>query len=100
MDNVGRIMETVEQKQRQKVLEHMVALSIIIASIKKKFSDISEREAAYVDIYVNCHDSSSWEEIASLLFMYEQVVAVDEVKSFLPPRGEPCLCTCCSYKIF
>ena len=99
MDNVSHVMEKVEPKQRQEVLKHMFGWFTFTDAMENKFSDISEREAAYVDIYVNCKYSSSWEGIASSLFKYEQVDAVDEVKSYLPPRGEPCLCgvcICCS----
>ena len=95
MDNVSRVMEKVEPKQRLKVLEHMIGDPFVTTAIKNKFSNISEREAAYVDIYVNCSNSSSWKEIASSLFPYEQMAAVDEVKSYLPPKGEPCLCSVC-----
>ena len=94
MDNVSRVMEKVEPKQRLKVLEHIIVYPIVTGAIKSKFSNVSEREAAYVDIYVNCKDSSLWEEIVSSLFKYEQVAAVDEVKSYLPPKGEPCVCIC------
>ena len=95
MDNFSRVMEKVEPKQRQKVLERMISDLQVTAAIKNKFSNISEREAAYVDIYVNCQHSSSWEKIAISLFQYGQVAAVDEVKSYLPPKGEPCLCSVC-----
>ena len=95
MDNVSRVMEKVEPKQRQEVLERMIVNSKVTAAVKSRFSNVSEREAAYVDIYVNCQHSSSWEEIAISLFKYGQVAAVDEVKSYLPPKGEPCLCSVC-----
>ena len=95
MDNVSRVMEKVEPKQRLEVFEHITRYTDVTAAIKNKFSDISEREAAYVDIFVNCHHSSSWEKIARSLFKYGQVAAVDEVKSYLPPKGEPCLCSVC-----
>ena len=95
MDNVSRVMEKVEPKQRLQVLERMIIYSNVTAAIKSKFSDISEREAAYIDIYVNCKVFSLWDEIAIELFKYGQVAAVDEVKSYLPPKGEPCLCSVC-----
>ena len=95
MDIVSRVMEKVEPKQRLEILEHMIRYSNVTAAIKNKFSNISEREAADVDIYVNCSDFSSWKEIASSLFKYGQMAAVDEVKSYLPPKGESCLCSVC-----
>ena len=95
VDNVSRVMEKVEPNHRLEVLEYMIQYSEVTTAIKSRFSNVSEREAAYVDIYVNCSDSSSWEEIAVLMFKYGQVAAVDEVKSYLPPKGEPCLCSVC-----
>ena len=95
MNNVSCVMEKVEPKQRQKVLESIVGYPTVTDAIKNKFSNISEREAAYVYLYVNCNYSSSWEEIASSLFKHDQVAAVDELKSYLPPKGEPYLCSVC-----
>ena len=95
MNNVSRVMEKVEPKQRLEVLEPMLRYPEVTAAITNKFYNISGRETAYIDIYVNCDSYSSWEMIASSLFKYGQVAAVDEVKSYLPPKGEPCLCSVC-----
>ena len=103
MDNVSRVVEKVEPKHRQEVLKHMIRYPDVTAAIENKFSDISEREAAYVDIYVTCQHSSSWEEIAGSLFKYRQMTVVDEMKSYLPPKGDPSLCgvcICCTRNFF
>ena len=100
VDNVSHIMEKVEPKERLRVLEemtgHIVLERIIIRSdilnvfqSSEKCSTDLEKEAAAVDIYVNCHPSASWEHLASSLYHHHQVAAVEEVRSYLPPRGEP-----------
>ena len=63
----------------------------------KSHNDLERDTAYYVDVYVNCDPYSSWEELAGQLYRHQQVAAVEEVKSYLPPRGEPCLCSACIY---
>ena len=84
VDNVSHIMEKVEPKERQRVLEE-----IIIHDIFEKYSTDLEKEAEAVDIYVNCCTWASWEHLAGSLYRHHQVAAVEEVRSYLPPRGEP-----------
>ena len=92
VDNVRHIMEKVEPEERQQVLKEMVIDSIFdeIQS-SGQYSTALEVEAAAVDIYVNCYTCtySSWKELARTLYHHHQVAAVDEVRSYLPPRGEP-----------
>ena len=95
VDNVSRIMEKVEPKQRQEVLEDAIRDSYVIDGIKRKSHNDLDIETAYVDVYVNCDPYSSWERLAKKLYRHQQVAAVEEVKSYLPPRGDPCLCSIC-----
>ena len=90
VDNVSHIMEKVEPKERQQVLKEIV-LSKIFEEIQSsgKYSTALEVEAAAVDIYLNCCSWASWEHLARVLYRHHQVVAVEEVRSYLPPRGEP-----------
>ena len=90
VDNVSHIMEKVEPKERQQVLEEMIASSMFneIQSSEKYSTDL-EKEAAAVDIYVNCCLWASWEDLAKTLYRHYQVAAVEEVRSYLAPRGEP-----------
>ena len=90
VDNVSHIMEKVEPKERQQVLKEMIVDFAFnsIQSSEKYFTDL-EKEAAAVDIYVNCHPTASWEHHAMSLYHHHQVAAVEEVRSYLPPRGEP-----------
>jgi hypothetical protein len=83
-------MEKVEPKERQQLLKEMVE-DFIFDEIQSsgKYPTALEVEAAAVDIYVNCHPHSSWERLARSLYRHHQVAAVEEVRSYLPPRGEP-----------
>ena len=62
----------------------------ISEEVQKKFSTDSEKERGFVDLFVNCDPYDTWDEIADTLYQHQQVAAVEEVKSHLPPRGEPC----------
>ena len=87
VDNVSHIMEKVKDELRQKIWE---ALSPTIGGIIKAEKYSSEKDHTYADLYVNCMLNSSWEHFAGSLYHLHQVAAVEEVKSYLPPRGEPC----------
>ena len=90
MDNVSRVMEKVEPKERQPLLKEIISFNMFdeIQS-SGKYPTASEVEAAAVDIYVNCDDEASWVKLAGSLYRHHQVAAVEEVRSYLPPRGEP-----------
>ena len=92
VDNVSRVMEKIKPKEKQPLLKEMLVLDSIFDKIQSsgKYPTASEMEAAAVDIYVNCHPSPSWERLARALYHRHQVAAVDEVRSYLSPRGEPC----------
>ena len=48
----------------------------------------SEKDPTYADLYANCNPLASWEHLAKLLYRHHQVAAVEEMRSYLPPRGE------------
>ena len=54
---------------------------------------MSGKEDECADLYVNYNPYSSWEYLARSLYRHDQVAAVEKVRSYLPPRGEPCF-TC------
>ena len=90
IDNVSHIMEKVEPKDRQRILEEVVCCTTFSAILTSgKYSTALEVEAAAVYIYVNCHSGASWEHLARSLYRHHQVAAVEEVRSYLPPKGEP-----------
>ena len=88
VDNVSHIVEKVKGELRPQIWED---LSTAIESIIKAEKYSSEREHEYADLYVNCSPYSSWEHLARTLYRHHQVSAVEEVRSYLPPRGEPYL---------
>ena len=86
VDNVSHIMEKVEPKVKMQVWNRVLGHGMIEIISRKKFS-FKEEECA--DIYVNCCHLASWEDLARSLYRHHQVAAVEEVRSYLPPRGEP-----------
>ena len=94
VENMNRVMAKVEPKEREEVYVRVLGVGIVL-QIQEQYSTDSEREVAYVDAYINCHPSSSWHELASALYRHHHVAAVEEVRTYLPPRGEsPCACVC------
>ena len=90
VDNVSRVMEKVEPNERQPLLKEMI-IGTIFYRIQSsgKYPTASKVAAAAVDIYVNCDPEASWEYLAKSLYRHHQLAAVEEVRSYLPPRGEP-----------
>ena len=85
VDNVSHVMEKVEPKEKMKIWNKVLERRAIQLFSGMEFS--YEEECA--DIYVNCYGSASWERLAKSLYHHHQVAAVDEVRSYLPPRGKP-----------
>ena len=88
MDNVSRVMEKVEPKVKAQVWVDACAAPMELKKMEKLCTSGKEDECA--DLYVNCSLYSSWEYLARSLYRHDQVAAVEEVRSYLPPRGEPC----------
>ena len=97
VENVHLVMEKVEPTVKMQVWESVTEIGGVIMEIKEMYSTDSERETAYVDTYVNCDPWASWENLAKKLYQHQQVAAIEEVRSYLPPRGEPCFWSACIY---
>ena len=82
------VVAKVEPKEREKVYEKVLIHRSKLMKIQEQYSTDSEREVAYADVYVNCCPWSSWKDLAKILYYHHHVAAVEEVKSYLPPRGE------------
>ena len=89
VDNVSRIMEKVEPKVKKQVWED--ACGARMEEDKMEEVCMSGKEDECADLYVNYNLYSSWEDLARSLYRHRQVAAVEEMRSYLPPRGEPCL---------
>ena len=85
VDNVSHVMEKVKGELKPQIWEYLSpAIGRMIQA--EKYS--SEKDHTYADLYVNCRSYSSWEHLAKILYLHHQVAAVEEVRSYLPPRGE------------
>ena len=58
-----------------------------LEDISSKCSTERELVNTCVDIYVNCKPDSSWKGVARQLYREGETAAVQEVRSYLSPRG-------------
>ena len=95
VDNVSHVMEKVEPKVKMQVW--VDACTTLMEKETMKEVCMSGKEDECADLYVNCNPCSSWDRLARSLYRHHQVAAVEEVRSYLPPRGEPDLLwlVCC-----
>ena len=88
VDNVSRVMEKVEPTVKAQVWKNASYAPMEVKKMEELC--ISGKEDECADLYVNCNPHSSWEYLARSLYRHHQVAAVEEVRSYLPPRGESC----------
>ena len=87
VDNVSHVMEKVEPKEKMQIWNNVLEHGVI--KVRNDDEEFSFKEEECADIYVNCYYPASWEALARTLYHHQQVAAVEEVRSYLPPRGEP-----------
>ena len=85
VDNVSSVMEKVEPKVKTRVWEDACGARMEEDKMKEVCTSGKEDECA--DLYVNYNPHSSWEDLARSLYRHHQMAAVEEVRSYLPPRG-------------
>ena len=98
VENVTDVMEKVTEDRRQ-LWE--IVLEIIYHGYEQQtrvymyFDEIysshsSEREQTHAcsDMYVNYYPESSWEHLTSQLYKEDEMTAVEQARTFLPPRGK------------
>ena len=86
VNNISRVMEKVEPEVKMLIWNDVLEHGPIQIISGEEFS-FKEEECA--DIYVNCCHFASWDDLAGSLYRHHQVAAVEEVRSYLPPRGQP-----------
>ena len=86
VDNVIGVMEKVTDDGREKVWSRCLGRGLC-ADINSKCSSEKELLHTCSDIYINCHHDSSWEDLARRLYEEVEIAAVEEVQSYLNPRG-------------
>ena len=64
----------------------------VLEDISSKCSTERELIHTCADIFVNCRPDSSWEDLACVLYCEEETAAVEQVRSYLNPRGRFCQC--------
>ena len=86
VENVLEVMEKVTDDKVDEVWRELIEY-YMFEDINSKCSTETELMHMCTDIYVNCHADSSWEQVASRLYQAEKTAAVEEVRSYLNPRG-------------
>ena len=86
VENVIGVMEKVTDGRSMDVWNWWFTMNLLL-DIKSKCSTEREQIHACTDIYVNCQPGSSWEDLARGLYHNEETAAVEEVQSYLNPRG-------------
>ena len=86
VDNVTGVMEKVTDVGREKVWRWFLGDDLFV-DISSRCSSEKELLHTCSDIYVNCHPDSSWEYLADGLYQKVETAAVEEVRSYLNPRG-------------
>ena len=90
------------RRVRQPPLRRKRPDPVILVEIYSSHSSEEEKTHACSDVYANCHPESSWEYLTSLLYEEDELTAVDQARSFLPPRGKlttsKCLMLVWSYR--
>ena len=86
VENLLGVMEKMTDGRAEEVWRGLVE-DRKLEDIKRKCSTEKELVNTCADIYVNCHPESSWEHVADGLYHEEETAAVEEVRSYLNPRG-------------
>ena len=86
VENVVGVMEKVTTVGRGKVLSKLLGVDLV-TDISSKCSNEKEMLLMNSDVYVNYFVDSSWEELARVLYKELETAAVEEVRSYLNPRG-------------
>ena len=86
VENVVGVMEKVTDDGRGKVLSRLLGVDLV-TDINSKCSNEKEMLLMNSDVYVNCFIDSSWERLACELYYELETAAVEEVRSYLNPRG-------------
>ena len=86
VENVIGVMEKVTDGRSMDVWNWLFNEDLL-EDINSKCSTERELIHAYTDVYVNCQIDSSWEALARGLYNKKETAAVEEVRSYLNPRG-------------
>ena len=85
-ENVIGVMEKVTDGGAMEVWRRLIDEDLL-KDINSECSTERELVHTCVDIYINCDPDSNWEEVARGLYFTQETAAVEEVRSYLNPRG-------------
>ena len=88
-DKVAEVMEKVKVDRRRWLWRRVLTLKgqSPVDQLYSGHSTERERMLSCSDTYVNCHPEASWEHITSSLYEVLEMIAVDQARPFLPPKG-------------
>ena len=86
VENVAGVIEKVTDDGRVNVWSWLIS-GDLLTDITSKCSNEKEILHMRSDVYVNCCVDSSWEDLACELYYELETAAVEEVRSYLNPRG-------------
>ena len=86
VENVVRVMEKVTAVGHGNVLSRLLDVDLV-TDINRKCLNEKEMLLMCTDVYINCCYYSSWEHLARELYQELETAAVEEVRSYLNPRG-------------
>ena len=86
VENVAGVMEKVTADGRGKVWSRLISGNLF-KDITSKCSNEKKLLHMSSDVYVSCCVDSSWEHLACKLYHKLETAAVEEVRSYLNPRG-------------
>ena len=86
VENVVGVMEKVTADGRVNILSRLLGVDLV-TDINSKCSNEKEMLFMCSDVYINCHHDSSWEHLACKLYYELETTAMEEVRSYLNPRG-------------
>ena len=79
-------MEKVTDGRTEETWSGLIGYTVL-EDISSKCSTERELTNACADICINCKPGSSWEGVARGLYREGETAAVEEVRSYLNPRG-------------
>ena len=87
-------MEMVPADRVMKVWGKLNVPESLVEMISKQFSTTKEKTRGCVDLYLNCYpnDKLSWRDITGALYIYGEMAAAREAKSFYHQYGEQQVC--------
>ena len=86
VENLFRVMEKMSDGGTEEVWSELID-DTMLEDIISKCSTERELVNSCVDIYVNCNPDCCWEEVVGTLYHEGETAAVEEVRSYLNPRG-------------